>query len=384
MTSSELTDQQREVQALAREFARNEIAPRSAPWNAEHHVPVDTLRRMGDLGLLGLVVPEKYGGAGLDHTTVCLVMEEIAAADAGLSVGFGVQNGLGAEPILRYGTDHQKERWLPEIAAGRRFCSYALTEPDAGSDVAGLRTLGRREADGSFAITGNKMWISGGGYAGLFILFARTEGPGARGISAFVAEPGPGLVVGREIPKLGLHSSSTVELAFHEFRVPAEAMLGNPGQGMQIALGTLDGGRITIAAQAVGIARAALELATGYAKERSAFGGPIARFQGVQFPLAEVAAKIDAARALTLSAARIRDAGKPYSVVGAKAKLFASAVAVEAADVAVQTLGGMGYSAEFPAERLYRDARITQIYEGTSEIQRLVIARDLLGDAARG
>jgi alkylation response protein AidB-like acyl-CoA dehydrogenase len=379
----QLTDQQREIQALARDFARNEIAPNSLRWNADHHVPVETLLKMGELGFLGLVVPEEYGGAGLDHTTVCLVMEELAAADAGLSVGFAVQNGLAAEPILHYGTAAQKETWLPELASGRCFGAYALTEPDAGSDVAGLKTQGRREPDGSFTISGSKMWISAGGYASLFVLFARTEGPGARGISAFLAEPGPGLTVGREIPKLGLHTSSTVELAFDDLRVPGDAMLGDPGQGMQIALSTLDSGRITIAAQAVGIARAALELATGYATERTAFGGPIARFQGVQFPLADVAAKIDAARALTMTAAQVHDAGEPFSVVGAKAKLFASQVAVEASHVAVQTLGGMGYSAEFPAERLYRDARITEIYEGTSQIQRLVIARDLFGDAAR-
>ncbi len=380
----QLTEQHHEVQALARDFARNEIAPHSARWNAEHHVPVETLLKMADLGFLGLIVPEEYGGTGLDHRTICLVMEELAAADAGLSTGFAVQNGLGAEPILNYGTEEQKRAWLPLIASGERFCSYALTEPDAGSDVAGLKTQGRREDDGSFTITGSKMWISAGGYASLFILFARTEGPGARGISAFLGEPGDGLTVGKEIPKLGLHTSSTVELAFDNYRLGADALLGSPGQGMQIALSTLDSGRITVAAQAVGIARAALDLATGYAKERTAFGGPIARFQGVQFPLADVAAKIDAARALTLQAAAMHDAGEPISVIGAKAKLFASSVAVEASNVAVQTLGGMGYSAEFPAERLYRDARITQIYEGTSEIQRLVIARHLFGDAARG
>jgi alkylation response protein AidB-like acyl-CoA dehydrogenase len=382
--TGELTDQQRAVQKLARDFARNEIAPHSARWNAEHHVPVETLAKMAELGFLGLVVPEEFGGAGLDHTTVCLVMEEIAAADAGISVGFAVQNGLAAEPILHYGTDRQKEDWLPKLASGERFGCYALTEPDAGSDVAALKTQGVRSEDGSFTVNGSKMWISAGGYASVFIIFARTEGPGARGISAFIAEPGDGLTVGREIEKLGLHSSSTVELAFSALHVEADAMLGSPGQGMQIALSTLDGGRITVAAQAVGIARAALDLATGYAKERSAFGGPIARFQGVQFPLADVAAKIDAARALTLLAAQLHDAGRPFTVAGAKAKLFASQVAVEASHVAVQTLGGMGYSAEFPAERLYRDARITEIYEGTSQIQRLVIARHLFGDAARG
>jgi alkylation response protein AidB-like acyl-CoA dehydrogenase len=379
-----LSDQHREVQALARDFARNEVAPNSARWNAEHHAPVETLLKMADLGFLGIIIPEEYGGAGLDHLTVCLVMEELAAADAGFSTGFAVQNGLGPEPLLNFGTDQQKERYLPGIASGERFCSYALTEPDAGSDVAGLKTRGVKQPDGSYSISGNKMWITAGGYANLFIIFARTEGPGARGITAFVGESGPGLNVGHEINKLGLHSSSTVELAFDDYHLDAAAMLGSPGQGMQIALSTLDSGRITVAAQAVGIARAALDLATGYAKERTAFGGPIARFQGVQFPLADVAAKIDAARALTLQAAAMHDAGESISVIGAKAKLFASSVAVEASNVAVQTLGGMGYSAEFPAERLYRDARITQIYEGTSEIQRMVIARHLFGEAARG
>ncbi len=382
--SLRLTEQQREIQAMAHDFAAKEIAPHSAMWNETSTVPVDTLRKMAELGLLGLLVPEEYGGAGTDSTTFCLVMEEFAAADAGVSVGFAVQNGLSAEPILNFGTEAQKAAWLPKLVAGEVFGAYGLTEPDAGSDVAGLKTTGTRDDDGTFRITGNKMWISAGGYADLFVLFARTEGPGPSGISAFLAESGPGLTVGREIPKMGLHSSSTVELAFDNLHVQADAILGKPGQGMSIALATLDSGRVTIAAQAVGIARAALIVATEYAKERTAFGGPIARFQGVQFPLAEVAAKIDAARALTLEAAAMHDAGMPYSIAGAKAKLFASAVAVEAANVAVQTLGGMGYSAEFPAERLYRDARITEIYEGTSEIQRLVIARDLLGTAARG
>lgn len=384
MTTAEITSQHKEIQALARDFARNEIAPHSAQWNHDHHVPVDTLKKMGELGLLGLVIPEEYGGAGLDHTTVCLVMEEFAAADAGLSTAFAVQNGLACEPILHYGTEGQKQEWLPRLASGEIFGAYALTEPDAGSDVAGLKTSGVRNPDGSFTVNGSKMWISAGGYAGVFIIFARTEGPGSRGISAFVREAGPGLNVGDEIRKLGLHTSSTVELAFSDLHIDAGAMLGEPGQGMQIALSTLDGGRITVAAQAVGIARAALDLASGYARERTAFGGPIARFQGVQFPLADVAAKIDAARALTFQAAAVHDAGEPFSVIGAKAKLFASQVAVEASHVAVQTLGGMGYSAEFPAERLYRDARITEIYEGTSQIQRMVIARHLLGDAARG
>jgi len=379
----ELTETQREVQALVREFAQAEIAPNAAEWNERHHVPLDALRRMAELGFLGVVIPEEYGGPGLDYTSLVLVMEEIAAADAGTSTALAVQNSLGATPIMRHGTEEQKREHLPALASGEVFVAYALTEPGHGSDAAGIRTAARADGDG-WAVSGSKIWITNGGIAGLFILFARTGGPGAKGVSAFLVRRGEGMTVGRELPKMGLHTSSTVELAFDGFRVAQDDMLGAEGEGMRIAFSTLDTGRIIVAAQACGIARAALETAVDYAKERTAFGGPIARFQGVQFPLAEVAAKLDAARLLTLHAARLRDAGRPHTAMGAKAKLFASEVAVEAANACVQTLGGYGYSAEFPAERLYRDAKITQIYEGTSEIQRIVIARELLGDAARG
>jgi alkylation response protein AidB-like acyl-CoA dehydrogenase len=373
----------REVRSLAREFARAEIAPHCAGWNSRHEVPVDVLRRMGELGILGAIIPEEYGGAGLDYTGLALIVEEIAAVDAGTSVGVAAQNSLGASPIVLHGTEEQKRAHLPGMASGERFAAYALTEPDAGSDAAALRTSARAEG-GGYVVNGAKQWITNGGFADVFILFARTGGPGARGVSAFLAEPGEGFTVGREIPKMGLHTSSTVELAFQDLRLPASAMLGAEGAGMTVAFSTLDSGRIIIAAQACGIARAALEAAVAYARERTAFGGPIARLQGVQFPLAEIAARLDAAWLLTLHAARLRDAGAPHTAAGARAKLVASQVAVDAADVCVQTMGGYGYSAEFPAERLYRDAKITQIYEGTSEIQRLVIARDLLGEAARG
>jgi len=379
-----LDDTHRQVQALAREFAEGEIAPNVERWNAEHHVPVELVRPMAETGLLGVIIPEEHGGPGMDATSLCLVVEELARVDAGTSVLVAVQNGLGASPIMRAATDEQKARWLPDLASGERVAAYALTEPEAGSDTASLRTEGVERPGGGFAIRGSKQWITNGGIASLFVVFARTDGPGARGVSAFVLEPGEGFTVGREMPKMGLHTSSTVELAFADHEAGPDRLLGARGTGLKLALTTLDGGRITIAAQAVGIARAALELAVRYAGERNAFGGPIARFQGVQFPIAEIAAKIDAARLLTYEAARLRDAGAPHGVAGAKAKLFASAVAVEAADVAVQTLGGYGYSAEFPAERFYRDAKITELYEGTSEIQRVVIARDLLGDAARG
>lgn len=378
-----LSDTHREVQALAREFAQQEIAPHAAEWNAAHTTPVDVVRKMGELGLLGVVVPEEFGGAGLDATALALVVEQIARADAGTSTAIAVQNGLVASPLLRAATQEQKERWLPAIASGETLGAYALTEPDAGSDTASIRTRATAVNDG-WRVSGAKVWITNGGFADLFVLFARTGGPGPKGVSAFVVERGAGFEVGREIPKMGLHTSSTVELSFDGFAVTPDRLLGAENEGLKIALATLDGGRISIAAQACGIAGAALDLATSYAGERQAFGGPIARFQGVQFPIADVAAKLDAARLLTLHAAALRDAGQPHSAAGAKAKLFASAVAVEGADVAVQTLGGYGYSAEFPAERYYRDAKITELYEGTSQIQRLVIARDLLGDAARG
>ena len=378
----DLSDTHREIRALARDFAEGEIAPNASAWNEQQHVPREVIKQMGALGLLGIVVPEEYGGSGLDATSLALVMEEVACADAGTSVAIAVQNGLVASPIVRAGTEEQKHEWLPRIASGEMIGCYALTEPGAGSDTASLSTRATESGDG-WNLTGTKQWITNGGIADLFVIFARTGGDGARGISALVTPKADGLLVGREIPKMGLHSSSTVELAFDGLHVPRSGLLGAEGEGLKLALATLDGGRISVAAQAVGIARAALELAVKYASGREAFGGPIARFQGVQFPIADIAAQVDAARLLTLHAAGLRDAGHPHGAAGAKAKLFASSVAVRAADVAVQTLGGYGYSREYNAERYYRDAKITEIYEGTSEIQRLVIARSLFGDAAR-
>ena len=379
---TDLSDTHREIRALARDFAEGEIAPNASAWNEQQHVPLEVIKQMGALGLLGIVVPEEYGGSGLDATSLALVMEEVARADAGTSVAIAVQNGLVASPIVRAGTEEQKHEWLPRIASGEMIGCYALTEPGAGSDTASLCTRATQSGDG-WSLSGAKQWITNGGIADVFVIFARTGGDGARGISALVSPKADGLLVGREIPKMGLHSSSTVELAFDGLHVARSGLLGAEGEGLKLALATLDGGRISVAAQAVGIARAALELAVAYASERHAFGGPIARFQGVQFPIADIAAQVDAARLLTLHAAGLRDAGHPHGEAGAKAKLFASSVAVRAADVAVQTLGGYGYSREYNAERYYRDAKITEIYEGTSEIQRLVIARSLFGDAAR-
>ena len=380
----ELSETHAEVRALVREFAEREIAPHSSEWNASKHKAPEVLRQLGELGLLGVIVPEEHGGAGLDATALCVIVEELARVDAGISVAVAVQAGLVCAPLIRTGTAQQQSEWLPRLASGELLGAYALTEPDVGSDTAALRTRAQRQADGSYRLTGSKTWISNGGIADCFIVFARTGGEGARGVSAFVTGRGDGLEVGAEIPKLGLHTSSTVELTYDGFAVPAEGLIGEEGAGLKLALATLDGGRITIAAQACGIAQAAIDLAVQYASERTAFGGPIARFQGVQFPIADVAARLAAARLLMYRAAAMRDAGSPHGREGAMAKLVASRVAVDAADVCVQTLGGYGYSAEFAAERYYRDAKITELYEGTSQIQRLVIGRSLLGDAARG
>jgi alkylation response protein AidB-like acyl-CoA dehydrogenase len=370
----ELTDDQRAIRDLAKQFADDRIAPRAPEWDREHHFPRELFREMGELGLMGVCVPDAYGGAGADYLSYVLVMEELSRADAGVGVTLAVHLGAGMLPILNWATEEQKARLVPPLAAGEELCAFALTEPDAGSDASSLRT--RADEDGR--ITGAKQWITNGSYASTFTVFAR-EGDGR--VSAFLVRgDADGFQVTREEEKLGLNSSSTADIALEA--TPSER-LGEPGAGMRIALSTLDGGRIGIAAQAVGIAQAGLELATTYARERSAFGGPIARLQAIQHKLADMQTEIEAARALTWRAARLKEAGLPHSVEGAQAKLFASAVARRQTGEAIQILGGYGYTREFPAERYYRDAKVTEIYEGTSEIQKLVIARALLGDAMR-
>jgi alkylation response protein AidB-like acyl-CoA dehydrogenase len=374
VTLHELSDDQRAIRELARRFADERIAPHASAWDREHHFPRELFREMGELGLMGVCVPEAYGGAGADYLSYVLVMEELSRADAGVGVTLAVHLGAGMLPILNWATEEQKARLVPPLAAGDELCAFALTEAEAGSDASSLRT--RADADGR--ITGAKQWITNGSHAATFTVFAREDGDR---VSAFLVRgDAEGFAVTREEDKLGLNSSSTADIALDG--TPSER-LGEPGKGMRIALSTLDGGRIGIAAQAVGIAQAALELATGYAQQRRAFGGPIARFQAIQHKLADMQTEIEAARALTWRAARLKDAGRPHTVEGAQAKLFASAVARRQTGEAIQVLGGYGYTKEFPAERYYRDAKVTEIYEGTSEIQRLVIARALLGDAAR-
>jgi len=368
MSLHELAPEQQEIRALARRFADERIAPYAAAWDREHAFPREVFAQLGELGLMGVCVPEEHGGAGADFLSYVLVLEELSRADAGVGVTVAVHTSACTLPLLDHGSPY-----VPALAAGEEIGAFALTEAGSGSDASAMRT---RFADGR--VSGAKQWITNGSHASTFLVFAREDS----GISAFVVRAGAeGLEVTREEEKLGLNSSSTADLAFES--TPAER-LGDAGKGMRIALRTLDGGRIGIAAQAVGIGQAALELATGYAKERNAFGGPIARLGVIQQKLADMQTEVEAARALTWRAARLKQAGHPHTVEGAQAKLFASAVARRQTGEAIQILGGYGYTKEFPAERYYRDAKVTEIYEGTSEIQRLVIARALLGEAARG
>jgi alkylation response protein AidB-like acyl-CoA dehydrogenase len=369
---SELTPEQRAIRDLAARFADERIAPHAAEWDRAHTFPRALFGELGALGLMGVCVPEEHGGAGADFLAYVLVLEELSRADAGVGVTVAVHTSACALPLLAHGG----ERFVPALASGAEIGAFALTEPGSGSDAAALRT----RAEGG-RLSGTKQWITNASHASTFLVFARDGDDPARPISAYVVRAGaPGLAITREAEKMGLNSSSTADLALED--TPGE-LLGERGQGMRIALATLDGGRIGIAAQAVGIAQAALELATGYARERSAFGGPIARLGAIQQKLADMQTEIEAARALVWRAARLKQAGRPHTVEGAQAKLFASAVARRQTGEAIQVLGGYGYTKEFPAERYYRDAKVTEIYEGTSEIQRLVIARALLGEAMR-
>jgi alkylation response protein AidB-like acyl-CoA dehydrogenase len=370
MSVHELTPEQQEIRDLARRFADEKIAPHAARWDRDHTFPRELFAELGELGLMGVCVPEDQGGAGADFLSYVLVLEELSRADAGVGVTVAVHTSACTLPLLSYGSPH-----VPALASGEELGAFALTEAGSGSDAAAMRTRVTRPHPPR--ITGAKQWITNGSHASTFLVFAR-EGERA---SAFVVRAGaPGFEVTREEEKMGLNSSSTADLSFED--TPGER-LGEPGEGMRIALRTLDGGRIGIAAQAVGIAQAALDLATSYAKERHAFGGPIARLQAIQHKIADMQTEIEAARALTWRAARLKEAGRPHTVEGAQAKLFASAVARRQTGEAIQILGGYGYTKEFPAERYYRDAKVTEIYEGTSEIQKLVIARALLGEAMR-
>ena len=373
----ELTAEQREIQTLSREFARAEIEPHAAAWDRAHGFPRELLASLGELGLMGACVPEEYDGAGADFLSYILVLEELSRADAGVGVTVAVHTSACTLPLLRFGTNEQRARFVPPLARGEGIGCFALTEPGAGSDAGALVTRADR-VDGGWRISGTKQWITNAAFGGTILLFARTDSATrtARGVSAFVVDSDQ-VTVTRTEEKLGLNSSQTNDIAI-DADVDEDRLLGDLHHGFRIAMATLDGGRIGIAAQAVGIAQAAYDVALRYAQERQAFGQHISDFQAIQHKLADMSMEIDAARLLVYRAAWLKDQDRPHTEAGAKAKLFASEMARRQTAEAIQVLGGYGYTKEFPVERYYRDAKITEIYEGTSEIQRLVIARSIL------
>ena len=375
----ELNQDQREIQSLTREFARAEIEPNAAAWDREHRFPRELFAKLAELGLMGTCVPEEYGGAGADFLSYVLVLEELSRADAGVGVTVAVHTSAVTLPLLTYGTDEQKARFVPPLARGEQLGAFALTEAEAGSDAGAIRTKAAPTGDG-WTITGAKQWITNGRFAGTYLLFARTDDhtAGARGISAFVLD-GDDVRVTRDEEKLGLNSSVTSDIVVEGVHVGRDRLLHEENRGFRVAMTTLDGGRIGIAAQALGIAQAAYEVAREYALQRRAFGHRIGDFQAIQHKLADMSTEIDAARLLVYRAAWLKGQGRRHTEEGAKAKLFASEMARRQTAEAIQVLGGYGYTKEFPVERYYRDAKITEIYEGTSEIQRLVIARSILG-----
>ncbi len=371
----ELTEEQKLLQRTVREFAESEVKPLAKELDETGRFPRETFRKAAELGLTGVALPEAYGGAGFDHISYAIVIEEISRACASTGVILSVQNSLYCDSIYRYGTEEQKKRLLVPFARGEKIGCYALTEPQAGSNAAALATRAVRQGD-RYVVNGTKAWITSGGVADAAIVYVNTDPPrGEKGITALVIERGmPGFKVGKEEKKLGINATACVELSFTDCEVPIENRIGNEGEGYKVALSTLDGGRIGIAAQAVGISQGAFEEALKYAQQRTAFGQPIANFQAIQFMLADMATEIDAARLLTRKAAWKQDTGGRFSMEASIAKLFASEMATRVTHKAIQIHGGYGYSREYPVERMYRDARITEIYEGTSEIQRLVIA----------
>ncbi|HZR96509.1 MAG TPA: acyl-CoA dehydrogenase family protein [Gaiellaceae bacterium] len=374
----EPTAEQKEIRALARDFARQEIDPYAAEWDRERRFPRETFKKLAELGLMGACVPEEYGGAGTDFVSYILALEELSRADAGVGVTVAVHTSAATLPLLAFGTDEQKSRFVPPLARGEHLGAFALTEPEAGSDAGALRTRAEPHDDG-WCITGTKQWITNGRYAGTFLTFARTDfhTAGARGVSAFILDADH-VRVTRDEEKLGLNSSTTNDIAIEGAVVGRDRLLSQENKGFRIAMETLDSGRIGIAAQAVGIAQAGYDVARDYAKERRTFGKRIAEHQAIQQKLADMATQIQAARLLTYRAAELKDRGERVTEAGAMAKLFASETARRQTGEAIQILGGYGYTKESPAERYYRDAKITEIYEGTSEIQRLVIARSIL------
>jgi butyryl-CoA dehydrogenase len=370
-----LTEEQAAVQRTAHDFATNEVLPKAAEIDREHRHPTELVQRMAELGFLGIAVPEPYGGSGFDNLSYVLAMEEISRACASTGVIMSVNNSLVCDPILRFGTEAQKQQWLVPLASGKLLGCFALSEPEAGSDAAAQKTTAVRDGDG-WLINGTKNWITNGPVADACVLFTMNDREaGHRGITAFILPmKTKGVRTGKPDDKMGIRGSKSSQIYLDDVRLPGDALLGEVGGGFKIAMSTLDGGRIGIAAQALGIARAALEDSLAYAQQRRTFGKPIAQHQAIQFKLADMATELDAARLLALRAAWLKDHKHPFGKEAAMAKLYASDVANRAAREAIQIFGGNGYVTEFPVERHFRDAKITEIYEGTSEIQRLVIA----------
>ncbi len=375
----ELSDEQRMIQAMAREFADKEVRPVAAAIDHEARFPHDTVRRMGELGLMGIAIPEAYGGSGGDTVAYAVALEEVAKACASHAVIMSVNNSLYCDPVHTYGTEEQKKRFLTPFASGQRLGCFSLTEPEAGSDASNQNTLAARDGE-DYILNGRKIFVTNGREAQAALVFAQTDRAKAhRGISAFLVERGTrGFIVVKTEDKLGIRASDTAELLFENCRVPRHHRLGEEGQGFTIALATLDAGRIGIAAQALGIATAAYEASVAYARERKSFDVPIGQHQMVQWMLADMAVALEAARMLTWRAAWLKDAGRPFSAEASMAKLFAAEAAMKITTDAIQVHGGYGFIKEYGVERHFRDAKITQIYEGTSQIQKLVIARHLL------
>jgi alkylation response protein AidB-like acyl-CoA dehydrogenase len=376
-----LTEAQREIQHLAQDFAEHEIAPYSARWDRDAYFEPSLVQKLGALGFLGMLIPEEYDGLGLDTLTYLVALEEIARADASAAVMISVHNSLPTQMILKWGSAEQKERFLKPMARGEMLGAFALSEPEAGSDAASLTTQAVRDGN-DWILNGTKAWVSSGTKGDVILAMARTDTPddrrGARGISAFIVTPDlPGFSVGKKEDKMGLRASPTVQIHFSDMRVPGDRLLGAVGSGFIYAMQSLDNGRLGIAAQAVGISEAALRLAAAYAAERKQFGHPIKEFQAIQFKLADMAMRVAAARALLHAAATAKDRGERITQFSSMAKLLASEAAMAVTTQAIQIFGGYGYVKDYPVERLFRDAKVTQIYEGTSEIQRIVIAREL-------
>lgn len=380
---AQVEEQRSELVALARDFASREIVPHAAQWDREARFPAETIKRLAELGFFGMLIPEEYDGLGLDLLTYLMVLEEIAAADAGVAVALSIHNSLVAGMILAHGTDEQRGRWLKPMARGEVLAAFSLSEPDSGSDAASLSTRAQRTGN-QWVLNGMKAWVTNGDVADLIVVMARSGAsdtpPGARGISAFLL-PGrtPGATPGKPEDKMGLRASHTTTLALNDVRLGADAVLGKEGEGFSYALAGLDRGRLGVAAQAVGISRAALQHAVRYASERKQFDTPIREFQAIQFQLADMATRVAAARSLLHEAARGSIPDTPANAQASMAKLFASETAMWVTTHAVQIFGGYGYMRDYPVERLFRDAKVTEIYEGTSEIQRMVIGRALGG-----